>query len=85
MVTQSSAPFSEGFISVINGNRMIDGDRNLIAVPHPDVSGALTSLLAGIPVGIDPSFISVDEKNNRVVVTNQALGALSVLQGLSAQ
>ena len=85
VVTKPSAPFSEGFISVINGNRVLDSGRNLVDTAHPEVSGALSSLMAGIPVGNDPSFISVDEKNNRVVVTNQAVGALSVLQGFLSE
>ncbi|MBI3326279.1 MAG: hypothetical protein HYZ81_06210 [Nitrospinae bacterium] len=84
-VTKSSAPFREGFISVINSALVIDANRKFIDTPHRDVSGALNSLIATLPAGIDPEFIVVDPSpsRNRVAVTNQSLGALSVLQGLS--
>ena len=39
--------------------------------------------MATIPAGVDPKFIALDTLRNRVVVSNQSLGALSILQGLS--
>jgi YVTN family beta-propeller protein len=83
VVTKSSAHFTEGLISVIDGNRVIDGARSFITTPHPNLSGALASLMATIPAGVDPQFIALDTLRNRVVVSNQSLGALSILQGLS--
>jgi hypothetical protein len=66
VVTKSTAPFTEGFISVVDGNRVIDGARNFIATPHPSLSGALASLMATIPAGVDPEFIALDTPRNRV-------------------
>jgi hypothetical protein len=66
VVTKSAAPFTEGFISVVDGNRIIDGARNFIATPHPSPSGALVPLMATIPAGVDPEFIALDPPRNRV-------------------
>jgi hypothetical protein len=71
-------------VSVIDSGQVIDANRNFINAPHPVVQGALRSLIATLPAGIDPTFIAVDATRNRVVVTNQSLAALSVLPGLSA-
>jgi YVTN family beta-propeller protein len=86
VVSASNAFFSEGFISVINSNAVIDvnAGRNFITTPHPTEPATLLSLIATIPAGIDPEFIAVDSARNHVVVSNQSRGALLVLQGLLA-
>jgi hypothetical protein len=83
VVTDFGPQFSEGFISVIDSKLVIDASRNFITTPHPDEPASLISLIAILPAGIDPAFIALDTTNNRVMVTNQSLGALSVLRGLT--
>ena len=85
VVTASRAPFNEGFISVINSALVIKGNREFNWTPHPDEPTTLMSLITTLPAGIDPKFIALDVANNRVMVTNQSLGALSVLQGLTVR
>jgi len=87
VVTKSSIPFEEGFVSVINSALVIDAQRSFNRTERTDAPGALSSLIATIPVGLDPTFVAVDPDpgRNRVMVTNQAPGALTVLQGLSGQ
>ena len=84
VVTQAVARFREGFLSVIRSDLVIDeASRTFMTTPHPINLTTLISLIATIPAGIDPEFIAVDPSRNRIVVTNQSLGGLSVLQGLS--
>jgi DNA-binding beta-propeller fold protein YncE len=83
VVAKANAPFTEGFLAVINSRRVIDGDRHFIRTPHPEEPETWISLIATIPAGVDPQFVTVDTRRNRVLVTNQSLGALSVLRGLS--
>jgi hypothetical protein len=83
VVTASAARSSEGFISVINSDLVINDNRGFNSKPHPDEPGARISLIATLPAGIDPQFIALDTAHNRVMVSNQSLGALSVLQGLT--
>jgi len=78
VVTASVAPSSEGFISVINSDLVINDKREFNSKPHPDEPGALISLIATLPAGIDPQFIALDTTHNRVMVSNQLLGALTV-------
>jgi DNA-binding beta-propeller fold protein YncE len=85
VVTASRMLFNEGFISVINSDLVIKGNREFNWDPHPDESETLISLIATLPAGIDPKFLALDTTNNRVMVTNQSLGALSVLQGLKVR
>lgn len=82
VVSHSNAFFTEGFVSVIDGNSVIDAERNLITTPHPSLQGTYVSLSATLPAGIDPEFIAVDAARNRVVVSNQSPGVLLVLEGL---
>jgi DNA-binding beta-propeller fold protein YncE len=81
----SRALFSEGFVSVINSDLVIKGNREFNRDSHPDEPATRVSLIATLPAGIDPEFIALDTTNNRVMVTNQSLGALSVLQGLTVR
>jgi DNA-binding beta-propeller fold protein YncE len=81
VVTRFAASFTEGFLSVIDGTRVIDENtRNFITTPHPTVRGALVSQIAILPAGLDPQFIVVDPARHRVVVTNQSPGGLSIFQ-----
>jgi YVTN family beta-propeller protein len=85
VVTRFAGFFTEGFLSVIDGTQVIDSAGNFVTQPHPTVRGALVSQIAILPAGLDPEFVAVDPDRQRVVVTNQSLGALSIFQELSAR
>jgi hypothetical protein len=82
-VTHTNAAFTEGFLAVIHSRLVIDGVRNFISTPHPEEPETLISLIATIPAGVDPAFVTVDDTRNRVAVTNQSPGALLIFRGLS--
>jgi hypothetical protein len=84
-LTTPVAPFREGFISVLNSRLVLDANRNFNTTPHPLVPEAPQALIATLPAGIEPTFLAVDTGRNRVAVTNQSLGALSILRGLSVR
>ena len=85
VVTRSTAPFTEGFLAVINSALVLDANRNFVMTPHPDEPTTLISLIATIPAGLEPEFVAIDTTRNRVIVSNQSPGALLVLQGLSVR